>query len=132
MSTYTHLMTETGFGSIFAFVMISLAVVVAISINRAQGETMPVWAGRYAKRMTRLTLDVYGSRCHLCEKPGATTADHLVPRSLGGSDAIENLRPAHKLCNSRRGNRSIDWFRARYAPHLLHPEQPAEQWSFFN
>lgn len=63
---------------------------------------MPAWAGRYAQRLTALTLAVYGRTCHLCLEPGATSADHVVTRSAGGSDAIENLRPAHKLCNSRR------------------------------
>ncbi|WP_268746906.1 HNH endonuclease [Tomitella biformata] len=43
--------------------------------------------------------------CHLCGKPGATTADHVQPRSLGGGDGLDNLRPAHKACNSSRGNR---------------------------
>jgi len=30
--------------------------------------------------------------------------DHIIPRSLGGTDAIENLRPACEVCNGRRGN----------------------------
>ena len=30
--------------------------------------------------------------------------DHIIPRSLGGTDAIENLRPACEICNGRRGN----------------------------
>lgn len=40
--------------------------------------------------------------------PRELTADHVVPRSLGGSDDPINLRAAHRLCNSRRGNR-VDW-----------------------
>lgn len=93
---------------------------------------MPEWSGRYAQRLVALTLAVYGRTCHLCLKPGATTADHIVPRSKGGSDAISNLRPAHGRCNYRRGDRSIEWFRQRYCPHLLHPEQPSSQWEFFS
>lgn len=93
---------------------------------------MPAWSGRYAQRLVALTLATYGRTCHLCLQPGATSADHIVPRSHGGSDDLANLRPSHRLCNSRRGDRSIEWFRARYCPDLLHPEQPADQWRFFN
>lgn len=63
------------------------------------------WGGREAVRLTKLTLSEYGTTCHICGNDGANSADHLVPRSLGGSDAIENLRPAHTRCNSARGNR---------------------------
>lgn len=31
--------------------------------------------------------------------------DHIIPRSLGGSHKIDNLQPAHLLCNSKRGAR---------------------------
>lgn len=80
---------------------------------------MEEWGGRGAQGLVALTLAEYGDLCHLCMERGATSADHLLPRSLGGDDSLENLRPAHKLCNSRRGARSIAWFRAKYAPHLL-------------
>lgn len=65
------------------------------------------WGGRRAQRLTQLTLDTYGTTCHICGRPGATTADHLIPRSHGGLDTIANLRPAHKSCNSARGNRPL-------------------------
>ena len=45
--------------------------------------------------------------CHLCGLPGADTVDHLVPFSRGGSAAVSNLRPAHRECNSRRGDRPL-------------------------
>ena len=42
--------------------------------------------------------------CWLCGRPGATTADHVVPLALGGHPYDEaNLRAAHRSCNSRRG-----------------------------
>lgn len=34
------------------------------------------------------------------------TIDHIVPRSNGGSDAVENLALACRNCNERRSNRS--------------------------
>lgn len=48
-----------------------------------------------------------GRRCGIC---GAAVAageaialDHILPVSLGGDDAIDNLRVAHARCNARRG-----------------------------
>lgn len=32
------------------------------------------------------------------------TADHIVPKSSGGTDDLENLQPACKNCNSAKGN----------------------------
>ncbi len=37
--------------------------------------------------------------------PMARTVDHVVPTVEGGSDALSNLRPMHRSCNSKRGNR---------------------------
>lgn len=75
--------------------------------------TGKAWGGRHAQRLTALTLSTYGTVCWLCGHDGADSADHILPRSRGGSDAIENLRPAHysacatcgKRCNQARGNR---------------------------
>lgn len=36
--------------------------------------------------------------------PNAPTLDHIMPRSLGGSHDDTNLRLAHHICNSKRGN----------------------------
>jgi 5-methylcytosine-specific restriction endonuclease McrA len=37
--------------------------------------------------------------------PKAPTIDHIIPLSAGGDDTKANVRLAHFLCNSRRGNR---------------------------
>jgi len=46
----------------------------------------------------------YGTLCHLCGAPGADTIDHLIPTSRRPDLRwdMENVRPAHKTCNSRR------------------------------
>jgi hypothetical protein len=82
---------------------------------------MGEWGGRVAQALVRRVLEVYGDTCHLCLEPGSNSADHLVPRSKGGTDAIENLRPAHRRCNYQRGDRSVAWWRAKYRPDLLAP-----------
>lgn len=63
--------------------------------------------GRANSAATALTLATYGRTCHLCLKPGATTRDHIKPLSRGGLDELENWRPAHHRCNSRRQDRPI-------------------------
>lgn len=69
----------------------------------------------YRQQYKALRLEVvrvHGLRCHLCtgpidlrcegDEPGALTLDHLVPRRLGGTDDVSNLRPAHRRCNLAR------------------------------
>lgn len=87
-----------------------------------------VEANRRARKMNlaseRYTLqqvfDKWGIDCHLCQKPIDLTAprrvgrkgwenglhiDHLISLSNGGSDALDNVRPAHGYCNIKKGNR---------------------------
>lgn len=54
--------------------------------------------------------------CHLCDQPGADTADHVIPAAHGGTDHLDNLKAAHHdPCNRLRGDRSIAWARAEIA-----------------
>lgn len=44
----------------------------------------------------------YGYDCFICKEPFGTekpTIEHWIPRALGGSDDISNLRLTHKACN---------------------------------
>lgn len=65
-----------------------------------------------------LVIDRHGMTCWLCRVDiahlGDLHLDHVVPRSKGGPDTAANLRPAHALCNMRRGNRSPEAFRSRW------------------
>jgi hypothetical protein len=50
-----------------------------------------------------------GGRCEYCHSPewvcaARFTLDHLLPRSLGGTDAPRNLALACRRCNERRYN----------------------------
>ena len=67
-----------------------------------------------------LIIRQHGTACHICgeeclypnkykEDPLYLTVDHLKPISKGGSDHLENLRPAHAICNSSRGNEDIEY-----------------------
>ena len=87
-----------------------------------QKKRLERWARKNHKRRTTGKLpsktevvERWGNRCHLCEKkidlglsgknPLGFTFDHVIPVSLGGTNDAENIRPAHWICNIRRGNR---------------------------
>ena len=67
---------------------------------------------RYRKRAAALKART--DTCHLCGQwidpelksphPMSFSADHVVPVSKGGSNFGE-LATAHRICNTRRGNR---------------------------
>lgn len=57
-------------------------------------------------------LERHGTVCHICgdlivqprgKNPESLTFDHVIPLAKGGAHSEENLRPAHYVCNSRKG-----------------------------
>lgn len=57
-------------------------------------------------RKARRIILATGPACAICGTAPATTADHIVPVSRGGTNELTNLRPACHPCNSARGNRT--------------------------
>lgn len=87
------------------------------------------WSGRESQRLTALTLRVYGVQCHLCPDPApATTADHLVPRSRGGRNTLENLRPAHMSCNRARSDMPLSEWWATHPLPTRTTAPPSRKW----
>jgi len=68
-----------------------------------------------------------GDDCWLCllpidftitdiNDPMHCSRDHVVPRALGGSRGVENMRLAHRQCNAERGSgRGFRWEEASWA-----------------
>jgi 5-methylcytosine-specific restriction endonuclease McrA len=58
------------------------------------------------KRAIRERAEYRCEYCHSPERLSANrfTADHIIPRSLGGSDDLDNLALACRRCNERRYN----------------------------
>ena len=58
------------------------------------------------KRAIRERANYICEYCHSSERLSANrfTADHIIPKSLGGSDEINNLALACRRCNERRYN----------------------------
>jgi 5-methylcytosine-specific restriction endonuclease McrA len=68
-------------------------------------------------------LELYGSICHLCNKPVDLDAprtqgrgknwelglhiDHVIPIVSGGPDTLENVRPTHAQCNLKKNAKPI-------------------------
>ena len=46
--------------------------------------------------------------CAYCGRPGATTMDHVLPRSRGGRAEWVNAVAAHLACNAAKGARTPD------------------------
>lgn len=47
------------------------------------------------QRLRKRVFDLYGDECWLCHQYGADTIDHIIPVIDGGTDDLDNLRPAH-------------------------------------
>ena len=79
------------------------------------------WAWR---RLCQRAYEVYGYWCYLCHTPIdpdlprghplSKTVDHIVPVHVAGDvlPTIDEVRPAHRRCNSSRGDRALDRTRA--------------------
>ncbi|MFD6469381.1 HNH endonuclease [Streptomyces goshikiensis] len=65
------------------------------------------WARGYDSSYAKGRAAILADRplCSLCNARPATTADHVIPLSRGGTNDISNLRPACAPCNFSRGNR---------------------------
>ena len=69
----------------------------------------PVAIGK-RKAPTRLQrvkiFDAAGGVCHICTRPirpgESWDADHLEPREITGSDALDGYRPAHTSCHREK------------------------------
>jgi len=56
-------------------------------------------------------LEEYNYRCAYCGQglsSNTITIDHVIPLSRGGSNYIDNLVPACRLCNSKKHNKTAE------------------------
>jgi hypothetical protein len=74
---------------------------------------LPCWAGRYVYRVRALVIATYGDTCCHCGLPGARSVEHVRPRSMGGTDALANMLPAHLGCNLKRGTKPMTGYATR-------------------
>lgn len=56
-----------------------------------------------------VVLELGDGVCGICGEdvdPAAFEVDHIEPLSLGGEHSYGNTQPAHRRCNTRKGNRA--------------------------
>ena len=58
------------------------------------------------QRFRKSIFEAWGSRCAYCGAP-ADTLDHVIPRMYGGLTVRENLVPACRGCNGRKGSTGV-------------------------
>jgi 5-methylcytosine-specific restriction endonuclease McrA len=68
--------------------------------SQALAKVMQAEAGGWVCWLCGGTIDP-----HATEVGARWSMDHVVPISRGGTNALDNLRPAHRACNSARGDR---------------------------
>lgn len=96
------------------------------TVNRRNGGSpMREFMAWERRAMRRALIEKYGPMCQLCliagrseqratiilDKPNTPrgwSIDHITPVSLGGKNELENMWPAHRACNTSRGNSLIE------------------------
>ena len=86
-----------------------LGLAVLLSLYDIDANGVDVVATRIMRKiLKRLILRGACIHCALCGQPitreGDLSLDHIVPRSLGGSDYLHNMQPAHRKSNELKGN----------------------------
>ena len=57
---------------------------------------------RVSDSVRKQVFDKYGNKCQKCLSTENLQIDHIIPRSIGGTSIIENLRCLCQSCNSSR------------------------------
>ena len=82
---------------------------IPLGTSRCAEHTLPRRSGTYSREAKRLVEAA--TYCYLCgdgPRPGDPfVADHVIPRALAGPDTLDNLAPAHRSCNGRKGARLV-------------------------
>ena len=78
-------------------------------IKQRKGPGRAYDKGEYRRNRQILLKNVI--YCNECRGLGAVgdplTVDHIVPLSMGGSNALANLQVLHRSCNSRKGSKVV-------------------------
>jgi 5-methylcytosine-specific restriction endonuclease McrA len=70
---------------------------------------------RIAPSSAEMLLEMFDGECAYCPAP-ATTWDHAIAVTHGGSSRAGNMVPACSSCNSRKRNRDLDDWIDNHAP----------------
>lgn len=71
-----------------------------------------------SKKIRQQVYEKSGGHCAYCGREIAykdMQVDHIHPQYRGGRDDVENLNPACRMCNFRKGTLTVDGFRNEIA-----------------
>ncbi len=74
----------------------------AVFARREREQNAPGW---HSDAEFELLVWLYQNRCAYCWQESDLTEDHVIPLVAGGGHEIENILPACKSCNSKKGGR---------------------------
>ncbi len=82
---------------------------IAIAGAKRKADKASAPGPHHTKEQRTKMFEEHGGLCFYCGAQ-ATSLDHVVPLSRGGSDAIENCVPACRSCNSSKRNKLLsEW-----------------------
>lgn len=58
--------------------------------------------------------EMHNHRCASCGEESFLTVDHIKPRAAGGTDALDNIQPLCRSCNTSKGSSHGDKKKERY------------------
>lgn len=74
-----------------------------------QQQSRTKWLGAAGMDLTRVREFLTARHCWYCDARDVDiTIDHLTPVSRGGTHANNNIVPACRSCNSRKGNKTLE------------------------
>jgi len=82
-------------------------------VSRYIRKKLPINAKKRMWNINRVVSE-HGGKCYLCHSEfnskSDITIDHLISKSKGGGDLIDNLRLSHRECNLAKKDLSIEDF----------------------
>ena len=103
-------MTHNDFKQVITYILTSCPSLTSSNINQLNRlRLVKQYSLRDLKQVYRIAIDnCVWPVCPYCNRPitdvSEFTIDHRFPKSLGGTDNIENLQPMHKKCNAEKGD----------------------------
>lgn len=59
---------------------------------------------KWNEQIRPIVLEMYNNQCVVCGTSDNLTVDHIIPKSKGGTDDIENLQAMCRTHNSSKGS----------------------------
>jgi 5-methylcytosine-specific restriction endonuclease McrA len=80
------------------------------AINHRRSTRKTAAGGSYTSAEWQALVSHFGGKCLCCGRTDVNlTVDHVIPVAKGGTSNIDNLQPLCFSCNSRKGDRVVDY-----------------------